>query len=156
MHRRRLLIHLVAGGTLASTIACGDAPAGPASSAPSTPAAAAQSADLAVAAYDGGAQSAAVNAFLSYDAPTARSTDLPPGTGSYAVSIVYGPTIDPATFEATSNGENLTAWFHPAPGQSEVVEIPIRQVRTVLKFSVTGTANGRLATDRDSFVLQVQ
>lgn len=90
-----------------------------------------------------------VDAFLSYAAPTKRSVQLPAGTTSFDVTILYGAPIIPATFEASLEGAPFTD-FNPAPGTSETVTVPLGPGRNVLELSVDGTlADGRTATDRD-------
>jgi hypothetical protein len=124
--------------------------------APQAPAAqvSAQAADLAAEdadVYEGGGQRAAVDALLTYSAPLSRSTSVPAGTVSYAVTINYAPNIDPSSFDAVLNGSSIRGWFNPVPGSSETVAIPLGGGRNSLKFSVLGAIGGRNGTDQDSF-----
>lgn len=99
--------------------------------------------------YTGGGQGADVDAFLAYANPQQRSTDLPAGTTSFDVTIIYGPTIVPSTLQAFLNGAPF-AGFIPAPDTSETVTIPLASGRNVLLLQVDGLlSTGRTATDRD-------
>ncbi len=62
----------------------------------------------------------------------------------------------PATFEATLNGVDIRASFHPAAGKGESVAIPLSPGRNVLVLSVQGQLPTRTATDTDRLVLLVQ
>lgn len=96
-----------------------------------------------------------VDAFLSYATPTERSTQLPAGTSSADVTIVYGGSIMTGTFAAELNGRPF-AGFSPAPATSQTVTIPLSPGRNVLAISVDGTlADGRRATDRDRLTFVV-
>jgi VCBS repeat-containing protein len=97
----------------------------------------------------GGGQRENVDAFLSYVSPTQPRTDLPVGTTSFDVAIIYGPTILPDTFQAELNGAPFLG-FTPVPGTSETVTIPLSSGRNILLLLVDGVRfDGRTATDRD-------
>jgi VCBS repeat-containing protein len=96
-----------------------------------------------------------VDAFLSYAAPTARSVQLPAGTTSFDVTIIYGAAIIPATFAVELNGSSFVG-FSPVAGRSQTVTIPLSPGRNTLAISVDGTlADGRTATDRDRLTFVV-
>jgi hypothetical protein len=103
----------------------------------------------------GGGQREDVDAFLAYASPPERRTDLPAGTTSFDVIIIYGPTINPATFQATLNGLPF-AGFAPFQDTSQTVPIPLSSGRNVLHLQVDGVrSDGRTATDRDSLTFIV-
>lgn len=90
-----------------------------------------------------------VDAFLSYVNPTQARTDLPVGTTGVNVTIIYGSTIIPGSFQAVLNGTPFFG-FTPKPGASETVTISLSHGRNVLSLNVDGVrSDGRTATDRD-------
>jgi len=106
--------------------------------------------------FDGGGQRPRdVNKFLTYGNPSASQTSLPAGTTTFALVIFYSHEILPATFAADLNGVSVASMFHPAPGTSEVVSLPVVSGRNVLKLSIDGQLPTRVATDSDRLVLQV-
>jgi large repetitive protein len=103
----------------------------------------------------GGGQQDEVDEFLTYVSPTKKSTDLPAGTTSFSVVIIYGPTILSSTFQASLNGEPFGG-FDPRAGTSETVTIPLASGRNVLALQVVGVrADGRQATDRDQLTFNI-
>jgi VCBS repeat-containing protein len=97
-----------------------------------------------------------VDAFLAYVNPLEKSTDLPAGTASFDVTIIYGPTIDPVTFEASLNKEPFDG-FKPVAGTSQTVTIPLSPGRNTLVLKVDGVrSDERTATDRDRLVFIVK
>ncbi len=106
-------------------------------------------------AYAGGGQSANVNSFLSYSAPTEHSISLPAGSTSYPLVIFYGASTDPATFTATLNGVDVRSLFSPAPGGVNTVRLPLVSGRNVLLLSIRGSNGSRMPRDSDRFVFQV-
>jgi len=104
----------------------------------------------------GGGQSDDVNAFVTFASPAQRKTELPAGTTSFDVIIIYGPTIDASTFQATLNKQPFVG-FNPVADTTETVTIPLGGSKNTLVLQVTGTrADGRPATDRDRLVFRVQ
>ena len=100
-------------------------------------------------AFSGGGQRTDVDLFLSYTSPTERSTTLPAGTLSFNVTIIYGSTINTATFKASLNGVSFGG-FSPVAGSSQTVAVPLSAGRNVLLLIVEGTrSDGATATDRD-------
>jgi hypothetical protein len=96
-----------------------------------------------------------VDAFLTYASPTERKVELPRGTASIDVVILYGPTIDLTTFEARLEGRRIHT-FHPVPGTCETVTIPLDRGRNTLALEVQGRrTDGKRATDKDKFVFIV-
>lgn len=80
---------------------------------------------------------------------------LPAGTTGFDLTIVYGATIDPASFAVELNGRPLGG-LGPSPGTSQTVTIPLSPGRNVLALSVAGTlADGRRASDRDRLTFTV-
>ena len=103
----------------------------------------------------GSGQADDVNAFLAFAQPAARKVTLQAGQTTYNVTIIYGPLIDPTTFKATLNNQNLGG-FTPDPGTSETVEITLIQgKKNQLAFEVDGErTDGKTATDKDRFQLE--
>jgi VCBS repeat-containing protein len=103
----------------------------------------------------GGGQREDVDDFLAYASPVDTRTDLPAGTTSFNVTIIYGPTINAATFQATLNKSPFPG-FHPAANRSETVTIPLTSGHNTLDLEVEGLrSDGRTATDRDKLVFIV-
>jgi hypothetical protein len=97
-----------------------------------------------------------VDAFLAYLSPVERTTNLPAGTQSFDVIIIYGSTIDPSTFEASLNKEPFSG-FHPVAGPSETVTIPLSPGRNTLRLKIDGVrSDGRMATDQEQLVFIVK
>lgn len=106
--------------------------------------------------FDGKGQSADANSFLGYEQPTQVQTDLPSGSTTYAVHVYYGKTVNPATFRAVLNKQDISVKFTPKPLTDEEVVIPLQQGRNVLQLSVDGKKlDGKTATDSDRLVFIV-
>ena len=96
-----------------------------------------------------------VDAFLSYVMPTDNRVNLPAGSTSYDVTIIYGSSILPETFQATLNGRPF-AGFAPIPGTVQTVTIPLSPRRNTLVLQVDGVnARGRIARERDRLTFVV-
>jgi hypothetical protein len=97
-----------------------------------------------------------VNLFLGYLQPSDSQTDLAAGTTGYSVHLYYGETVDPATFTAELNRQDITSLFSPKPFTDEEVEIPLHHGRNTLVLSIAGTRkDGRKARDTDRLVFIV-
>lgn len=107
-------------------------------------------------AFQGGGQRDEVDGFLSYVTPTAHQTGLPAGTFSTKVTVLYGTSVIPSTFQAVLEGTDVTSWFHPVPGGREAISIRPVTGRNVLKLSVRGSVGARSASDQDQLVFLVQ
>lgn len=103
---------------------------------------------------DGGAQSADVDQFITFAWPLEKTTTWYwSSKGTLGITITYGATINPATFQATLDREPLTG-FHPVAGTTEVVYIPVTPGRSTLVISVEGTKpSGASATDTDRLTI---
>ena len=88
--------------------------------------------------------------------PTARQTGLPAGTFSTKVTVLYGTSVVPSTFQAVLEGTDVTSLSHPVPGGREAVSIPLVTGRNVLKLSVSGSVGARSASDQDQLVFLVR
>lgn len=108
--------------------------------------------------FDGGGQRPRdVNKFLTYIAPGDSPTNLPTGTTTFSLLIVYGQTIIPSTFSAQLNGVNITNLFNPVGGTSQMINLSnLTSGRNVLQLSVSGNLPSRVATDNDRLILNVQ
>lgn len=97
-----------------------------------------------------------VNSFLGYEKPKQDKTDLKTGVASYTMHVYYGKTIDPVTFEADLNNQDISQRFAPKPFTDEEVEIPLQQGRNTLTLTIDGTKkDGKKATDKDRPVFVV-
>ncbi len=64
--------------------------------------------------------------------------------------------MEPGTFSAHLNKEDISAKFSPQPFTDEEVEIPLQKGRNVLVLSIEGQKpSGPSATDRDRLVFIV-
>jgi hypothetical protein len=69
--------------------------------------------------------------------------------------IFYGTGLNASSFGAVLNGVDVGAMFHPTPGGSETVVIPLAAGRNVLKLSAKGTVGTRSTSDADQLVFKV-
>ena len=97
-----------------------------------------------------------VDRFLSYVKPTQSVTNLPSGTTTYDIFIVYGETILPQMFKADLNGEDISDLFTPVSGGYEIVSIPVQSGQNIVALSIKGDADGRMMSDEDELTLMVQ
>jgi hypothetical protein len=103
-----------------------------------------------------GQKSGDVNSFLGYEQPTQVQTELPANTTQYRVHLYYAKTVDPATFTAELNKQDITTQFSPKPFTDEEVEIPLPRGRNTLVLSIEGTRkDGKKARDTDRLVFIV-
>ncbi|MDI6800619.1 MAG: hypothetical protein QMD01_00985 [Thermodesulfovibrionales bacterium] len=107
--------------------------------------------------FDGkGQKPTDVNKFLQYFNPNQARTELPAGTNSFNLSIIYGNTIKRETFNAELNGNNITTKFDPLPGKLEIVKIPLIQGTNTLILSIKGVrTDEKIAEDTDRLVFIV-
>jgi hypothetical protein len=104
----------------------------------------------------GGQQPAEVNKFLRYASPLDNRNKVP-ANSTYTVLVYYGLTINPATFNATLDGVDITSRFHPTPGGADAVTIAVGTGTTKLHLSVDGTkASGGKGTDSDTLTFLPQ
>jgi hypothetical protein len=97
-----------------------------------------------------------VNSFLGYEQPTQAQTELPANTAQYRVHLYYAKTVDPATFTAELNKQDITTQFSPKPFTDEEVEIPLPRGRNTLVLSIEGTRkDGKKARDTDRLIFIV-
>jgi hypothetical protein len=103
-------------------------------------------------ALDGGG----ANHFLSFASPVKQASLVPAGQNNFPVIIFYASNINPASFTASLNGQDQTALFHPAPGASETVNLPLPNGLSSLNLQISGTnAGGQVATDTDTLQFDV-
>jgi hypothetical protein len=105
----------------------------------------------------GGGQQKSVDSFLTFINPSEKTTQLPMGTTTYDITLVYGPTINPETLSVTLNGTPLSI-FQPVAGGIESVTIEdLVDGRNTLLFMVDGIrSDGHVATDRDRLTFVVK
>jgi hypothetical protein len=98
-----------------------------------------------------------VNGFLAYANPASVETRLRAGTTSFPLVVFYGARIQPVTFSALLNGDNISGRFTPEPGGSQIVRLPLAAGLNTLVLSVDGaTAGGATATDADRLAFRVE
>lgn len=81
-----------------------------------------------------------------------KVTIVTPGTPTYPLRIFYGPGVTPGSFTATMNATSIASLFHPVPGTSEVVQVPLAAGKNTLKVSIKGTAGSHSGTDQDALI----
>jgi hypothetical protein len=69
-------------------------------------------------------------------------TRLAGGAAGFPLVLFYGARIDPVSFNALLNGDNITGRFTPEPDGYEVVRIPLRPGVNTLVLSVAGAPGG--------------
>lgn len=106
--------------------------------------------------FAGGGQRADVDAFLSYARPGERRVRVPVEISSYSLMVFYGETVDPTTFRAELNGQDISDSFHPVAGGMDVVTLSLQPGRNTLLLEIAGLARGRTSTDRDRLVFLVE
>ena len=91
---------------------------------------------------------------LSFAAPTAARTELPPGETTATIVVLYAPIITPGTFRATLAGHDVSARFRPAPGGVDAVRLPVAPGSSTLVLSIRGsTGGGRMIVHTDQLEL---
>lgn len=74
--------------------------------------------------------------------PAGTQSLMLPQSERYEVRVKYGRALEPESFQATLNGEDVSARFRPAPGAAETVELPLRDGRNVLRLTGEGVSKG--------------
>lgn len=100
----------------------------------------------------GGGQNASVNGLLSFAAPAQKVTQVGPSASTFPMRIFYAPGVEANSFTATANTANITSLFHPVPGTSEVVQIPLVAGKNTVKLSIHGTVGSHSGTDQDAII----
>lgn len=76
-----------------------------------------------------------INQLLTYTAPLVDRWRVASGVRSFELKITYAAAIDPKTFRVEP------AWaknmFHPVPGSSETVVLPLKDARNIFKLEVS-------------------
>lgn len=93
--------------------------------------------------------------FLTYSSVYEQNTLLPAGTSGFNLTVHYSGNIAPQTFVAVLNGKKLIGFFHPTPGGTETVRIPLRAGQNLLSLRVKGTVDGKRAEDVDNLGFRV-
>lgn len=111
-----------------------------------------------------------LNQLLSYTAPLRDQFHLPAGSHEVEMTIHYAENIESRTFRVTPEKNQLRQLFHPRPGTSETVRIPLEpgknriELQAQSRFTPPGQldkslrqGNGRegVSIDRDVFVFRV-
>lgn len=94
---------------------------------------------------------------LAWVNPAHAETRLAPATRVFPLVVFYGRRIQPVTFSAMLNGDNMSGRFTPEPGTHETVPLPIGPGLNTLEMSVEGTAeDGRPIRDAQRLLLRVE
>ncbi len=94
---------------------------------------------------------------LAHANPASTETRLRAGVTSFPLVIFYGARIEPVTFNALLNGDNISGRFTPEPEGYQIVRIPLAPGLNTLVLSVEGTtASGQTATDMHRLVFRVE
>ena len=75
-----------------------------------------------------------VNELLTYSEPKVDQFHVSKGTGNIAMTINYADNIDPKSFKVEPG--YLRNYFHPTPGESESVSLPIKKNINLLKIKL--------------------
>ncbi len=103
-------------------------------------------------AVNGGGQ----NGFLTFANPIRQASLVPAGQNNFPLLVLYGSTINPGSFKASLNGQDVHLLFSPAAGTSQVVNIPLPNGQSTLNFQISGTtASGQFATDTETLLFDV-
>ncbi|MEW6411136.1 MAG: hypothetical protein AB1483_01535 [Candidatus Zixiibacteriota bacterium] len=97
----------------------------------------------------GGDESAEIDQLLSYVNITKAKTELPSGTDSTDLFIIYGDAILAESFKAVLNELDISNLFTPVAGGHEVVRLPVAAGKNVLTLSVLGNVAEEEITDTD-------
>lgn len=73
---------------------------------------------------------------------TSPETKVAVGAAIFPLVLFYGARIDPVSFTALLDGDNITGRFTPEPGGYQIVRIPLRPGVNTLVLSVEGAAGG--------------
>ena len=105
--------------------------------------------------FTGSEAEGAADDLLTWGRPRSAIVRLPPDSKAYDVIIVYGPTINPASFRAQLFRQDVTHLFHPAPQKIEPVTLRLQPGRNILKVTVNGNIDSRNAVDTDTLEFTV-
>ena len=88
---------------------------------------------------------------------TSPETRLAVGAASFPLVLFYGARIDPVSFNAHLNGDNISGRFTPEPDGYQIVRVPVRHGVNTLVLSVeSAAASGAPATDTLRLVFRVE
>jgi len=94
---------------------------------------------------------------LAYANVPSAEMRLGAGITSFPLAIFYGSRINPVTFNALMNGDNISGRFTPEPEGYQIVSIPLVPGVNTLVLSVEGaTASDQTATDTQRLVFRVE
>jgi hypothetical protein len=105
--------------------------------------------------FTGAEAEGAADNLLTWGRPNSASVKLRSKSYAYDAIIVYGATIDPASFRAQLNGNNVSYLFHPVPQKIEPVRLPLQPGQNILKVTVNGRIHSRNAVDTDTLEFTV-
>lgn len=105
---------------------------------------------------EGGGESVRIDQLLSYVNINKSKTQLPPGTDSTDLFIIYSDAILAESFEATLNDQDISNLFTPTAGGHEVVRLPIADGKNMLTLSVRESGTEEETTDIDKLEFRVE
>ncbi len=107
--------------------------------------------------YDGDSQRKwDVNQLLSYFTVADKVLQLPSGVTHLDLGIVYHEDIDPGSFTATLNDDDISDLFNPAPGTYELVRLDLSMGSNKLLLSIEGDVPAKKNIDNDKFDITVK
>ncbi len=93
---------------------------------------------------------------LAYANAGSAEIRLGAGATSFPLVIFYGAGIEPVTFDALLNGDNISGRFTPEPDGYQIVQIPLAPGLNTLALSVEGIAAGWVVRDVQHLVFRVE
>jgi hypothetical protein len=99
------------------------------------------------------------NQMLTYPKIETAELDYDMG-GKRAFHIQFGDNINPATFSAMLNGEDITIHFSPRPGKKDSVGLNLKKGENILRLKVAGQGDSSTVYDVpewdvDDFIIQL-
>lgn len=95
------------------------------------------------------------NLLLSYFTCSSSEIELPPGMKQLSFGIYYYMGVDPETFSAILNGENISSLFKPEPNSNEIVTLDLSQGSNSLILKIEGEVQSQKQIDTDVFEITV-
>ncbi|MEW6411137.1 MAG: hypothetical protein AB1483_01540 [Candidatus Zixiibacteriota bacterium] len=104
----------------------------------------------------GGGESIEIDRLLSYVNIAEAKTELPPGTDSTDLFIIYSDAILAESFMAVLNEQDISNLFTPVAGGHEIVRLPVAAGKNVLTLSVRGKVTDEESTDIDELEFRAE
>ena len=95
------------------------------------------------------------NLLLSYFTCSSSEIELPAGTKQYSLGIWYHEVVDPESFTAILNGEDVSALFNPETNSNEIVTLDLSKGSNGLILTIEGEVQSQKRVDKDTFEITV-